>query len=84
MQYYYQFLSSVLSVFKKNVTANEKINTNGITVDLSAINMVYDLFSDMKGNKSYTDFSNKLDLTLDSKLYQVMFKHYNRPWRPNH
>lgn len=72
-------------IYVQAIKADEKMNINeGVVVDLSAVEMIYDLFQNMKEGKSLTTISNELDSILDSRPYQTMFQHYNRSWRPNH
>jgi len=38
----------------------------------------------MREGKSFDEVSSMLDSALQTKSFQVMFRHYNRSWRPNH
>jgi len=46
------------SIYVQAIKADEKMNINeGVVVDLSAIEMIYDLFQNMKEGKSLTTIS---------------------------
>lgn len=53
-------------------------------VDISACRRMLGVMKAMKEDPSAKVPSAMLDALLDTKPYQVMFKHYNRPFRPNH
>jgi hypothetical protein len=55
-----------------------------IKIDITACNLIYDLFKDMKKGSTLDSVSKKLDFVLDTPAYVTMFKHYNRDWRPHH
>jgi hypothetical protein len=53
-------------------------------VDVSACRGMYEVLEAMRGGASRETVSARLDALLHSRPYQVMFRHYNRSWRPNH
>ena len=65
------FLSSGLSAQK-------------IEIDTSACAAAFRVLKAMNGGAPRETVSAMLDAVLDSRPYQVMFRHYNRFWRPNH
>ncbi|HEY6951435.1 MAG TPA: DUF5700 domain-containing putative Zn-dependent protease [Bacteroidota bacterium] len=55
-----------------------------VDVDVSACFRMADVLSAMKHGKANAEVSAMLDSTLDTRPYKTMFRHYNRPFRPNH
>ena len=53
-------------------------------VDISACRGMYDVLKAMRGGAPRETVSARLDDLLQTRPYQVMFRHYNRSWRPNH
>ena len=53
-------------------------------VDISACRGMYDVLEAMRSGASRETVSARLDALLQTRPYQVMFRHYNRSWRPNH
>jgi hypothetical protein len=55
-----------------------------VDVDLSACRSIYALLEEMRGGAPHDTVKTALDRILLSPAYQVMFRHYNRSWRPHH
>lgn len=55
-----------------------------IDVDYSACDSMLAFIRELKQSDEKNSMSIKLDAVLNTRPYQVMFKHYNRPFRPNH
>ena len=55
-----------------------------VKTDTSTCKMIFHLLKQMKAGKPLTEIEPQLDTILKSEAYVVMFKHYNRSWRPNH
>ena len=55
-----------------------------VEVDISACRGMYAVLKAMHDGAPKEKVSSLLDTLLDTRPYQVMFKHYNRSWRPNH
>jgi len=53
-------------------------------VDISACRGMYSVLQAMHEGAPKAKVAGMLDTLLDTKPYQLMFKHYNRSWRPNH
>jgi hypothetical protein len=53
-------------------------------VDISACRGMYDVLKAMRNGVPQDTVAGMLDELLESPPYQVMFRHYNRSWRPNH
>jgi hypothetical protein len=53
-------------------------------VDLSACRGMYSVLKAMEDGTPRETVSIMLDTLLDTPSYQVLFRHYNRSWRPNH
>ncbi|MCX6575490.1 MAG: hypothetical protein NTV82_03740 [Candidatus Aminicenantes bacterium] len=53
-------------------------------VDISACRGIYTVLKAMRDGAPKEQVSSMLETLLDTRPYQVMFKHYNRSWRPNH
>lgn len=60
------------------------IKAQSAEVDISACIEIEKILSEMKNNTSKAKISSMLDSVLQSKPFLIMFKHYNRSWRPNH
>jgi len=55
-----------------------------VDVDLSACRGVYALLEAMHAGAPETRVKAALDSLLDTPAYWMMFRHYNRSWRPHH
>jgi Putative zinc dependent peptidase (DUF5700) len=55
-----------------------------VEVDISACRSMDTVLQAMHAGESQEKVSAILDTVLDTRPYQLMFKHYNRAWRPNH
>jgi hypothetical protein len=55
-----------------------------VEVDVSACRGMYAVLEAMREGAPKEKVSGMLDTLLDTRPYQLMFKHYNRSWRPNH
>lgn len=55
-----------------------------VQVDVSACRGMYVVLKAMREGAPKEKVAGMLDTLLDTEPYQVMFKHYNRSWRPNH
>jgi hypothetical protein len=55
-----------------------------VEVDVSACYRMSSVLVAMKNGKSKAEVSAMLDSVLDTRPYKTMFRHYNRPYRPNH
>lgn len=71
-------LAFVLCTFSLPLAAQE------VEVDISACQRMYAVLKTMHDGAPKEQVSGMLDTLLDTRPYQVMFKHYNRSWRPNH
>jgi Putative zinc dependent peptidase (DUF5700) len=71
-------LACVVCTFSLALTAQE------VEVDVSACRGMYAVLEAMHKGAPKEKVSGMLDTLLDTQPYQVMFKHYNRSWRPNH
>ena len=54
-----------------------------VEIDISACRGMYVVLKAMRDGGSKEKISSMLDSLLDTRPYQVMFRHYNRSWRPN-
>ena len=73
-----RLLACILFTFSLPLEAQE------VKVDTSACRSMYAVLKTMHDGASKQEVSGMLDTLLDTQPYQVMFKHYNRSWRPNH
>jgi hypothetical protein len=71
-------LACILCTFSLPLGAQE------VEVDISACQGMYAVLKTMHDGAPKEQVSDMLDTLLDTRPYQVMFKHYNRSWRPNH
>ena len=55
-----------------------------VELDISACPLMFDVLKAMKDGLPRDKISGMLDSVLAAAPYQIMFKHYNRSWRPNH
>jgi hypothetical protein len=55
-----------------------------VDVDLSACRSIDAVLRAMHAGEPQDKVSAMLETALDTRPYQVMFRHYNRPWRPDH
>ncbi len=53
-------------------------------VDISACRGMYNVLKAMRDGEPRDKVSSMLDALLEKPPYRIMFKHYNRSWRPNH
>jgi Putative zinc dependent peptidase (DUF5700) len=72
------FLACALCVFSL------PLGTQEVEVDISACRGMYAVLKSMHDGAPKEKVSARLNTLLDTRPYQVMFKHYNRSWRPNH
>ena len=77
---FYRLAISLITII---LFANPSYAQN-VEVDISACRAIFHIFSVMKSGASKEQVSSLLDSVLQTKPYRVMFKHYNRSWRPNH
>jgi hypothetical protein len=73
------FLQVIVALFLSNLCAAQRIQ-----VDYSACDLMYNVLVTMKAGAAKAEVSRVIDSVLGTKPYQIMFKHYNRDWRPNH
>lgn len=59
-------------------------SAQNVEVDVSACYRMGNVLKAMKNGKSKAEVSVTLDSVLDTRPYKTMFRHYNRPFRPNH
>ncbi len=71
-------VAAVFLVVTTRVLAQE------VEVDFSACQGMSEVLEAMHNCASLESVSRRLDALLDTRPYQMMFKHYNRSWRPNH
>lgn len=71
-------IAAVLCTFSLPLGAQE------VEVDISACRGMYTVLKAMHEGAPKEKVSGMLDTLLETRPYQVMFKHYNRSWRPNH
>jgi hypothetical protein len=55
-----------------------------VTVDMTACRQMDSLLTAMHAGAPRDSVQRALERILDTPSYRVMFKHYNRSWRPNH
>jgi hypothetical protein len=55
-----------------------------VSVDISACRAMMDVVDALKGGKTKEEVSRQLDSILTTEPFVVMFRHYNRPFRPDH
>lgn len=60
------------------------LSAQKVNVDISACRGMYEVLKAMRDGASVADVSKKLDSLLETSPYRLMFKHYNRSWRPHH
>jgi len=61
-----------------------KTIAQNINTDISACSDILKILNIMREGGTFNEVSLMLDSVLQTKPFQVMFKHYNRSWRPNH
>jgi hypothetical protein len=55
-----------------------------VSVDIGACRSMAGLMQAMRAGAPHDSVQSALERILDSSAYQVMFRHYNRSWRPHH
>jgi hypothetical protein len=55
-----------------------------VSVDLSSCSAMMNIIDDLRKGQSKNEVSKHLDSILNTRPMVVMFKHYNRPYRPDH
>jgi len=55
-----------------------------VTVDIAACRQMDSLLTAMRAGAPRDSVQRALEHILDTPSYRVMFRHYNRSWRPNH
>jgi hypothetical protein len=55
-----------------------------VTIDIQGCRDVYQLLVAMKAGASRDSTARSIDRLLETPAYRVVFRHYNRSWRPNH
>jgi len=55
-----------------------------VDVDVSACRAVFNILKAMSQGAPREKISSRLDAVLATHPFRIMFKHYNRSWRPNH
>jgi putative zinc-dependent peptidase DUF5700 len=55
-----------------------------VDVDISACRGMYDVLKAMHAGKPREEVAKRIDALLETRAYRMMFRHYNRSWRPNH
>ena len=60
------------------------IAAQDVNIDISACSGMYAVLEAMHDGAARDKVSGMLDKLLETPAYQVMFRHYNRSWRPNH
>ncbi len=55
-----------------------------VDVDVSACRAMFNILKAMSQGAPREKISSMLDAVLATHPFRIMFKHYNRPWRPNH
>ena len=71
-------VAAAILLFTTRLAAQE------VEVDISACRGMSEVLKAMHGGAKREDVSSLLDTLLDTRPYKMMFKHYNRSWRPNH
>lgn len=78
-------LSCLFAVFLVALTLFSGLcAAQNVKVDVSACHTMFHVLEAMKSGVSETQISSQLDSVLETRPYQIMFRHYNRSWRPNH
>src|SRR5262245_47739457 len=65
-------------------TLGTSARASRVDVDISACKQMNALMNDMRAGASHDSVKAALERILDTPAYQIMFRHYNRSWRPNH
>lgn len=73
-------LAAVLCTFSFSLP----LGAQEVEVDISACRGMYTVLKAMHEGAPKEKVSGMLDTLLETRPYQLMFKHYNRSWRPNH
>jgi hypothetical protein len=71
-------------IFAAVLLAATSLTAQQVEVDISACQGMDAVLKTMHDGAPKEKVSVMLDTLLDTRPYQVMFKHYNRSWRPNH
>lgn len=77
-------LRSVLAINLVILIFSDPLSAQKVKVDVSACEAVFKVLSAMRNGTSLHISSAMLDTVLDTKPYEAMFRHYNRPYRPNY
>src|SRR5215831_2738274 len=77
-------LAPVLPFIAAVIVAGTPAHATQASVDISACREMGDLMSAMRAGAPRDSVKAALDRILDTNAYRVMFRHYNRSWRPNH
>lgn len=70
--------------FAALAVASRPANAARVTVDMRACGAVDSLLRAMHAGASRDSVKRALDSLLTTPAYRVMFRHYNRSWRPHH
>jgi hypothetical protein len=66
------------------VLAASPAHAGRVSIEIGACRDMYALMSAMRAGAPHDSVQAALDSLLDSPSYRVMFRHYNRSWRPSH
>lgn len=76
--------NSLILLIIQIVVISSLLKAQSADVDISACVAIEKILFSMKNSVPKTQVSSMLDSVLSTKPYVMMFKHYNRSWRPNH
>jgi hypothetical protein len=77
-------LRNVLAVNLVILVFSNPVSAQKVKVDVSACGAMFKVLNAMRNGTSLHISSAMLDTVLDTKPYEAMFRHYNRPYRPNY
>jgi len=77
-------LRSLMSLAAAALLVSNPSPAQKVEVDISACPLMFNVLKAMKDGLPRDKISGILDSVLAAVPYQIMFKHYNRSWRPNH
>ena len=77
-------LRNPLCVFLTTAFLSATAIAQKVEVDISVCYEIADVLTAMKNGSLKEDVSAMLDSVFLTRAYKTMFKHYNRPFRPNH
>lgn len=60
------------------------LSAQNVKVDVSACDAMFKVLIAMRNEVSFEATSSMLDSVLNTEPYEAMFRHYNRPYRPNY